>query len=469
MSPGGQLRLAESINSILSLQDAARPLNPAAAVEGLTARILEPGTAPTEVAAAQTILAALADPLIAAHAIADLRKIQDSRFSEAGTKASAALNRFAGENASVQAVAAKSAAALGLDLSTFFDGAADPKYFLGDLRFDVPALKETGGFVVPNERHPEDMRAILDTNPGGAYVTVGAERGFIAAAMPGITHLVLADIDPDINTYNRTNVALLRLGRTRKEYVELRTNASKQLWVKLARDRGLADLLPLLDDEANIKAWRKYQKNNLDASGFALVRDAWHRAISAQLVRIGLVWDPYQENRKPEFVGGNYLRDDALFSKLKSMAERGRIQSILMDLNDEKAARALPAALAVANIPLAVLDLSNVWEDAYLKARPVITLVKAFAKIAARDSILLATEGGKAAPGYYGPRPWKYYGFRFGDLLLRDNLAEALRDVFGYGLRGYEANTMNTPTQPKDMRERSHPSFWWTKDHIDAN
>lgn len=367
--------------------------------------------------------------------------------------------------------AAKPAAARAED-GAFFDGAAGRAGFLDELVFDAPAPAKSGVFVVPNERHPKDMRRILEKSPGGAYVTVGTERGFIAAALaPAITHLVLADIDPAVYAYNRTNIALLRLARTREEYAGLRESAPHRRWVELARARGMEELLPVLGDAGAFREWRGNQRRNLSASRFSLARDAWQR-----FVRDRLPWlspgTPGEESRRPEFEEVNYLRDEALFAKVKALADQGRIRPLVADLGDEKTVGALARGLARSGVPLGTLDLSNVWNSVYLKARAVITLVESFAAVASRESLLLITDGGGGVMGYTGPSPWIYLGFRFGDIAARPDSEGAIRDIFAYNTRGYEPNAVNSPAPPEarptkpEYNHDLYPTYWWQADHI---
>lgn len=353
--------------------------------------------------------------------------------------------------------------------AAFFDGSPG---FLDELSFDAPPPAKGGAFVVPNERHPKDMRPILEKSPRGAYVTVGTERGFIAAALaPEISHLVLADIDPAVYAYNRTNVALLRLARTREEYAYLRERAPHRRWVELARARNSPDV-SVLGEAGAFREWRKHQRRNLSASRFSRARDAWHR-----FVRDRLPWlapdAPGDESRMPEFEEVNYLRDDALFSKVKALADRGRIRPLVADLGDEKTVGVLTRALARSGVPLGALDLSNVWDSVYLKARAVITLVERFGAVAARDSVLIITEGGSGTLGYTGPSPWRYFGFRFADIASRPDPEGAIRDIFAYTTRGYAPNAMNAPappdgrpTKPAYSHER-YPTYWWQAGNIE--
>lgn len=355
----------------------------------------------------------------------------------------------------------------------YFDGSAGRGGFLEDLVFDTPAPEKSGGFVVPNERHPKDMRPILEKSPSGAYVTVGTERGFIAAAIaPAITHLVLADIDPAVYAYNRTNIALLRLARTREEYAGLRESAPHRRWIELARERGLEELLPVLGDAEAFKDWRSSQRRNLSASRRSLALDAWHRFVRARLPWLA-PGTPGEESRRPEFEEVNYLRDEALFAKVKALADGGRIRPLVADLGDAKTVGALARALDRSGVPLGILDLSNVWNSVYLKARAVITLVESFAAVASRESVLLITDGGSAVAGYTGPSPWLYFGFRFGDISGRPGREEAIHDIFAYSTRGYAPNAMNSPAAPQDRPTKPaynhdlYRSYWWQPDHIE--
>jgi hypothetical protein len=335
--------------------------------------------------------------------------------------------------------------------------------FLGDLRFKTPPLdaKASGSFVVPNERHPEDMRAILEHSPGGAYMTVGTERGFIGAALGrGITHLVLMDLDPAVILYDRTNIALLRLARTREEYSRLRSKAGRREWVSLAKERGLTDLLPLLEAPETWEKWRYFQRRNLKDSWWSRALDRWAE------VRPRLLPSKYPlaEDRTPEFAGVNYVRDEGMFKKLKAMADLGHIQTVAIDLTDEEAVRGLLEALARSAVPLGVLDLSNVWERTYMESRAVISLVRSFAKAALAESLLMLTRGGTIVLEVGTVEPWFYLGFHFGDILARQSQADAIKDIFGYFMNGYRRNAVNQAAQPsrRPNREELQHSMYLT-------
>ncbi|TBR17729.1 hypothetical protein EPO15_16260 [bacterium] len=369
----------------------------------------------------------------------------------------------------LNAAASAKAAPEAPDVGAVFDG----RGFLADLETDAPALENPGKFVVPNERHPADMRPILERAPAGAYVTVGTERGFIAAALaPAITHLVLADIDPHVVAYNRTNIALLRLSRSRAEYAALREQAPQRRWVELARERGMRDLIPLLSDPGNFKAWRKYQTRNLSASRWTLLKEDVRGFLHRRLPWLAAAGTPGEEHRPFEFAGANYLRDDALYGKVKAMADQGRIKPLAMDLGDAASVSALTSALGRSGVALGALDLSNVWESVYLKARPVMRLVQSFLHIAAEDSLLVISQGGGSVVGYTGPAPWEYFGFRMRDLAVDSE--RGLREVFAYSVKGYAPNALNTPAVP-DGRPRKpeynhdrYKSYWWEDSRIEA-
>lgn len=446
-----QYRTAGSGYSLLAPSLGAPLPLPGAPAAGVSPRLFEPGVAP---AVAPVPAAAKAVPHSVMPAAAAAR----------------APNRTAASPLATVAAAKPAGAAETADFGSYFDGSAG---FLENLRLDAPPPAKGGAFVVPNERHPKDMRPILEKSPGGAYVTVGTERGFIAAALaPAITHLVLADIDPAVYAYNRVNVALLRLARTREEYAELRESAPHRRWVEAARERGMTELLPILGDAGAFKEWRKHQRRNLSASRLSRAGDAWHR-----FVRDRLPWlapNEYgEENRRPEFEEVNYLRDEALFAKVKALADGGRIRPLIADLGDGRTVGALAGALARSGVPLGTLDLSNVWDSVYLKARAVITLVESFGAVAARDSILLVTEGGSGTLGYTGPSPWLYFGFRFADIASRPDPEGAIRDIFAYNMRGYAPNAMNAPALPNARPTKPaykhdlYPTYWWQENRIE--
>jgi len=254
-------------------------------------------------------------------------------------------------------------------LEKTFDGSG----FLAAFQPPEPFSRFTfSSYVEPNELHPEHARPIFEKAQPGAYVSVGTERSFVGAAAAGATHLVLVDRDPAVASYNRANAELLRLAADREQYLALRRTSLDGV-LRVARLRGWSDerVRRLHDD---LKVFHPAQRDHIlhDTSGLA-------------------------------FAGVNYLRDDTLFSRLKSIADAGRIAVLNMRLDDEPLAAAMTEALADAGARLGVLDVSNAWYTQYMGERPFAELVATMSRIADSRSIVMVTDGWRGA--------WRYHGF----------------------------------------------------------
>ncbi len=85
-------------------------------------------------------------------------------------------------------------------------------------------------FLISSEMQIGKIKHFVEETPVGAYVTVGAERGFRGASMaPNTTNLFLMDIVPDIHRFNRINTELLKTP-SREYYRHLRWEASYDEW-----------------------------------------------------------------------------------------------------------------------------------------------------------------------------------------------------------------------------------------------
>ncbi len=272
-------------------------------------------------------------------------------------------------------------------------------------KLTIPDYSE---YAIPNELHPEDARDILTQSPGGLYVSVGTERGFIGAALANkISHLLLIDYDPAVVSYNLINIALLQSAKNRSDYLHLRLKASFEDWQKAAAERNM----PLESREVlrNADMYRRWQ-----------LIQAHNPLNRPQTNHIG------SEPNERLFVNANYLDDDHLFDTLKSMADGGRIRAIELDLRDAAAIEALTKAIHSSQVKLGVLDLSNAWETGaawkpdYIGKEAFRALLLAFSKTANSKSILMVTKN--VFEGEW-PWEWPYFGF------LLKNFASGIEKV----------------------------------------
>lgn len=276
------------------------------------------------------------------------------------------------------------------------DAAAGAALFNEDFQARIPQDSDgreprgNGDFVRPNELHPERARGILAHAPPGAYLSVGTERGFIGAALaPAVTHLLLFDRSPEVAAYNRMNVALLRLARDREEYVRLRTRTGAKQIALLAhaRELGAGDQALLRD----AKAWRRWQR--WQEGSFLNVRQKPNPTRGA-------------------FAGSNYLYDEALFARVKGMADAGRIAVTRVNMMEADGAARVYEGMKDAGVPVSVVDLSNAWWSGYTKREALRSFLTAAGGAAAPGAIVVATDR-----GVWGD--WTYHGFSLGNAVSR--------------------------------------------------
>lgn len=246
------------------------------------------------------------------------------------------------------------------------DGHLDAPLLAG---FVIPPGKQKevywGRYLSPNEPYPQRARPILRCSPAGIYLSVGTERSFAGAALtPKVTHLVVADYDAAVIDYNRINTALMQLaGRSRAKFVHLRQQAPFSEVAELARHKLLPrESQAVLDEERFAKYRAAVSKDNLaQATG-------------------------------KEFKGANYLKDDALFGRLATLADNWRIASVQTDLGSGYARRQLWEALRKTGSQVAVLDISNTWGPSYLGEGEFTNLLAGFLEVSAPESLLMFVE-----------------------------------------------------------------------------
>jgi hypothetical protein len=257
----------------------------------------------------------------------------------------------------------------------------------------LPAISPDfqGSYVVPNERRPQDARPVLEKASHGIYVAVGTERGFIGAALANADRLVLLDRDPQVVLFNRINAALLRISRDREDYLHLRRSATEAEWKERIASLPVdsADRAILAGTQYwrwwknQASQWKWWRNNVRHGPGFSLNGDPWgfrslHRG----------------ESEDHEFEDANYLYDEVLFSRLQRLARQRRIESHLLSLSSGESTQKLVAAIRTAapNERISVLDLSNTWNDAYLRSHGVAAVIETFGSCMTGDSMVLLTQ-----------------------------------------------------------------------------
>lgn len=255
-------------------------------------------------------------------------------------------------------------------------------------------------YLAPNEEMPQHMQEIFEQAPSGAYVTVGTERGFLAAAnAPNISELVLADANPNARLFNQINNQLLKAAKSREHYLYLRLHATKQEWLDVMK---------------------------LDTESMKTIFDFWYKVVrSGHILSDGNFKEFHTptkqgKNKRRKFGNLNYLYNDNAFSRIKKLADQNKITTIVLDFNDEKAVSSLVASLEKRGVELSVLDLSNAWWKRYTNATKTASLLRQFQKIAKPNSLLaISTQGVNPILNLAriirdgGAEAWIYRGYTF--------------------------------------------------------
>ena len=212
-------------------------------------------------------------------------------------------------------------------------------------------------YIKPNETMPHRARPILEKAPAGVYVGVGTERGIMSVIQaPQITHMVLVDHMVHICAFNNINFALIKLSQgNRLLYKHLRQKALFEEWMKIAEQ------VPLTARERNFSTSKPLY--------------IFWKAATQQFTRGGIDFE--RGIVKNHFIGGvHYIEDDEAFAKIYQMVVNNRVESIYFELGFEPELEALGKAMNKANLPLAILDISNAWYEQYLDVSGVRTLVQ---------------------------------------------------------------------------------------------
>ncbi|MBF0206548.1 MAG: hypothetical protein HQK53_06635 [Oligoflexia bacterium] len=202
-------------------------------------------------------------------------------------------------------------------------------------------------YLAPNETKPIDATAIFNNLAPGLYVSVGTERGFLAASVSEITHLLLLDGNFQVVYFNRLNIALLKMSHSRKDYLRLRLHPAASYWYDSQRLSVLTEAeRSLITDPRAIRWWHKFVSSS-----------AWFDFHVSPEKR-----DPHFQS----FVKINYLYSYEQYTKIKQLADDGRIEAQLLDYNDNKARRIIVSAIEESGLRLSALDISNAWRRKYM-------------------------------------------------------------------------------------------------------
>lgn len=267
-------------------------------------------------------------------------------------------------------------------------------------------------FVAPNEEYPQDAKPIFRRAIEGAYVSVGTERGFIAAAnATNISHLILVDTNPGVVQFNQINVALLKISKTREEYLKLRTHPRLSEWTRAlnkAREKGYISSAESEYTRNSFSKWKELMAENTKFKSF-------HAKI----------------NNDRRFKGTNYLYDNKLFSKVQKMAKDNKIVTSKAELGSQNDVRNLSKTLQKIDVPISVLDISNAWQKQFLDPGELSNLISVLEIHTTPDSQLVLTDQMTSfQKGRKTHIPWSYSSYTFKKINQYKNLGTFLQHIY---------------------------------------
>lgn len=242
-------------------------------------------------------------------------------------------------------------------------------------------------FLAPNETQPKDLLPILVNAQKGVYVSVGTERGFMAAGLSGaITDLVLVDLDPSIAFYNTINIELLKAAKNREQYVYLRTKATESDWQTA--------LNGLVAHDQIAKQW-----------------EWWRDAVLPEARMDVFHIDPTKSKYpNPSFEDANYLYLEKNFKRVKRLADHDRVQVLEADIKNSKVLN-LFERFKKSGQQISVIDISNLYGPGHAGAKYTAAFLESIKPLVDKKTILVYTIGRGDSSG-----EWFYVGFRFGKI-----------------------------------------------------
>ena len=251
-----------------------------------------------------------------------------------------------------------------------------------------------GMYLPPNEQHPAIALPIYRKSNHGMYVSVGAERSFIGAALTRAKALYVIDYDLVAVRFAKVNRALLAASTNRADYVNLRLTATQDVWQQRSQQLTGENKETL----ASPDSWAFWDKK---------VRKSWAPGFGHFHTAPQYPNDP--------FFASDYLFDDRLYRHLSRLARSAKIWARLVDLRHEEDVRALCDDLKLKSIPLGVVDTSDV-PNMKSGASVAAHYVMLFSQYA-RDNTLFLSTAATAPPGVN----WSYYAFSRGKVWGHDD------------------------------------------------
>lgn len=261
-------------------------------------------------------------------------------------------------------------------------------------------------FVVSTEMEIGKAWPILSQAPKGLYISIGSERSFRGASMADADGLLILDISPEILRFSNINRVLLK-AKNLKQYRQLRFLApfsewqtyslsmeDYDWWVKNVRNTE-GDTYPY--PELFNQKEKFVKRPGRDVACF----EAWEANPEAALDYGSII----------DFRTGNYLFNEELFNRLHKLAIQGRIDTVQVDLADNKALQELVSKLKSSKKEIGVIDFDNLYSTYYIGEKKYRVVVDSFLKVGSDQTILLVMTVYK----HIGCIDFQeYFGFRFG-------------------------------------------------------
>jgi len=210
---------------------------------------------------------------------------------------------------------------------------------------------------------------------------------FIGAALSSANGLFVIDYDPLTIQFANITRALLAASTDRADYLNLRLNASQELWRQRSERLGGENKETLSNPDSG-SFWDKNVRKN---------EAAWDNAFGH--------FHTQPKGARDRFFAANYLFDDRLFySQLSRLAKGSRIWGRRVDFRHENEVRSFCEDLKSKGLMLGVIDTSDVPNGA--GASVVAQYVKLISQYAPESAIFLNT-----APAGGGGVHWSYFAF----------------------------------------------------------
>lgn len=250
---------------------------------------------------------------------------------------------------------------------------------------ETPSEPEFTVFPVSSEMQIGKLQKFLIDTPNGAYLTVGAERGFKGASMmPNASALWLLDISDEIIKFNQINTKLLKTPK-RTDYLKLRWEADFNTWDK--QQAGLT--------QADFDWWVKHIRD-INKMDYALPeylnkfgKSPTCTQKNNQNIKLTKL-DKTDLGKIIDYKQGSYLFNDNLYNRIHLLALNNKIFTAKFDLGDPKEIAKLTTLLNQQKVMISVLDLNNLYYSDYLGEKKYLDLIHALQAFGQPSSMLIA-------------------------------------------------------------------------------